>query len=406
MSQPEKITPAPQSYLEALNLAETLFRDSSVPIVTNNRLYELCTTPMETALDLRPITPDEAEAIDLILAGELIVPYPPLFLNRIYNGRELAAFQDLFQQLEYPLMAHLEPGQVLSATISHFGMLKLMETGSAACTELADKAREFRKSVARIVYTSKTRTISFYFRGKRAAETWSGWKVPFMGRFLPLFDYKTLTTAKDHDGRRNHVRLGMYSATMVIRGKPLDSWAVFHLTQDLLGLHCFKVIPVKTDEGDIEQHKWRIHLVSEGCLQVLETYTHIRWKESETLLHHHEVFKFQPCPRCGSGFHPASGCTNDETDSHIKTLVIPAEVPQKVPKNAIPAWPRPAVTSYSDWVKLIKTMPKMKKSTKNSSNTDGFEQPAQPRAGISTSSSIQGPRATQAPNPKVIRPAR
>jgi hypothetical protein len=285
-------------------------------------------------------------------------------------------------------------------------MLKLMETGSAACTELADKAREFRKSVARIVYTSKTRTIGFYFRGKRAAEAWSDWKVPFMGRFLPLFDYKTLTTAKDHDGRRNRVRLGAYSATMVIRGKPLDSWAVFHLTQDLLGLHCFKVIPVKTDEGDIEQHKWRIHLVSEGCLQVLETYTHIRWKESEILLHHHEVFKFQPCPRCGSGFHPASGCTNDETGSHIKTLVIPAEAPQKVPKNAIPAWPRPAVTSYSDWVKLIKTMPKMKKSTKNSSNTDGFGQPAQPRAGISTSSSIQGPRATQAPNPKVIRPAR
>src|SRR5690348_6037048 len=105
----------------------------------------------------------------------------------------------------------------------------MMETGSAACSELAKRAVEFRKSVARIVYTAKTKTLNFYFRGKRAAQQWSDWKVPFMGRFLPLFDYKELCTAvEEGDGGLNRVRLGTYSATLLIRGDPLDMADIFH----------------------------------------------------------------------------------------------------------------------------------------------------------------------------------
>uniref|UniRef100_K3WCN0 Uncharacterized protein n=1 Tax=Globisporangium ultimum (strain ATCC 200006 / CBS 805.95 / DAOM BR144) TaxID=431595 RepID=K3WCN0_GLOUD len=363
LPQREQITPAPRSYLEALNQAERATEDAAIPTFTNARLYGLCTTPMETAAELRPLTSEEAEAIDLILAGKLVVLRPPPFLNRVYARREPAAFNVLFRQLEYPLTAHLEPGQVLSDTISHHGLLKLMDTGAAACSELTGKMTELRKNVARITYQVKPRTLNFHFRRKRAAELWKEWKVPFMGRFLPLFDYKESTAAVSaYDNMKNLIRLGTYEVTMIVRGTSLDMAEIFHLSQDLLELDCYKVTEVVTEQGDVEHNKWQVHLRSEGSPVILEDYTHIRWKQSEILLHHHEVYRYPPCAKCGSGFHPHSVCTSGEEGSFQKVLNLPTNEQKTTPHSLEPPRPSPKVTNLSEWTKMLKTMPKMKQS--------------------------------------------
>lgn len=75
------------------------------------RLYQLCTEPPAETLELRTRPRDEDKVLLMILNHEIEVPYPPPFLVQSMDVRELACFTDIFMAIEYPLYAHLAPGQ-------------------------------------------------------------------------------------------------------------------------------------------------------------------------------------------------------------------------------------------------------------------------------------------------------
>ncbi|KAE9138103.1 hypothetical protein PF010_g1050 [Phytophthora fragariae] len=103
----EKSTP--KSYLGAV--AKGLQPKDNSQSKELKKLYELCMTPMETLAVPRRYTEEEDRALLMILTHELEVPHPPRFLVQTMTGEEIARFIDIFKAIEYPLYAHLAPGQ-------------------------------------------------------------------------------------------------------------------------------------------------------------------------------------------------------------------------------------------------------------------------------------------------------
>ncbi|KAE9358618.1 hypothetical protein PR003_g1163 [Phytophthora rubi] len=108
----EKSTP--KSYLGAV--AKGLQPKDNSQSKELKKLYELCMTPMETLAVPRRCTEEEDRALLMILTHELEVPHPPRFLVQTMTGEEIARFIDIFKAIEYPLYAHLAPGQRFGET--------------------------------------------------------------------------------------------------------------------------------------------------------------------------------------------------------------------------------------------------------------------------------------------------
>ncbi|KAE8966829.1 hypothetical protein PR003_g29349 [Phytophthora rubi] len=123
------------SYREAVGPAERT-RTTPTPSTEQERLTALCLQPAELLTQLRERTEDEVKAIVMILNHEIEVPNVPPFLIQSMDPSELACFEDIFMALEYPLYAHLAPGQRFFANMTKGAILAQIYVGVEAARKL------------------------------------------------------------------------------------------------------------------------------------------------------------------------------------------------------------------------------------------------------------------------------
>lgn len=99
------------------------------------RMRELCMRPVERVLELRQRTTEEDRALVMILTHELELARPPAFLIQSMDAEELAVFTDLFHAIEYPLYAHLAPGQRFGEDMSREALLRYVSAGREAAPQ-------------------------------------------------------------------------------------------------------------------------------------------------------------------------------------------------------------------------------------------------------------------------------
>ncbi|OWZ00582.1 hypothetical protein PHMEG_00028192 [Phytophthora megakarya] len=68
----------------------------------------------------------------MILNHEIEVPFPPRFLVQSMDARQIACFTDIFMAIEYPLYAHLAPGQKFSHNLSKQALVSMIHMGEEA----------------------------------------------------------------------------------------------------------------------------------------------------------------------------------------------------------------------------------------------------------------------------------
>ncbi|GMF34629.1 unnamed protein product [Phytophthora fragariaefolia] len=110
------------------------------------RLKELCLRPAEPTNQFRQRTDDEVKAIVMILNHELEVPHVPPFLAQTMGPGELAVFEDLFMAHEYPLYAHLAPGQRFFANMTKGAILTQIQGGGGG-TGSETRDRRFQETI-------------------------------------------------------------------------------------------------------------------------------------------------------------------------------------------------------------------------------------------------------------------
>ncbi|OWZ20535.1 hypothetical protein PHMEG_0005038 [Phytophthora megakarya] len=123
----------------------------------------------------------------MILNHELDVPFPPRFLV------QSTCFTDIFLTIEYPLYAHLAPGQKLSPK---------------------QEIRKFKASLSRVTIDTTSHFLTVTFKGKKSAARWVDGQVLAM-RMLCLVDYERIR----EDAKLTHasIKLDYYRFTMTVR---------------------------------------------------------------------------------------------------------------------------------------------------------------------------------------------
>ncbi|KAG3064722.1 hypothetical protein PC122_g18448 [Phytophthora cactorum] len=95
-----------------------------------SRLRELRLQPAKSLTKLRERTVDENAALLLILNHDIEVPRPPDFLLQSMDAEAYATFADIFHSIEYPLYAHLAPGQKFGNDLTREFILRLIAEGN------------------------------------------------------------------------------------------------------------------------------------------------------------------------------------------------------------------------------------------------------------------------------------
>jgi hypothetical protein len=143
-------------------------------------------------LMLRKRTPDEVKAIVMILNHEIEVPAVPPFLTQSMNFGELACFEDLFMGLEYPLYAHLQPGQRFFNNMVKGAIMAQIHVGAEAAPVQKQENLEFKTGLSRMTVDIDTRVVKVTFKGRQSASRWIGWQMPLAGHPLELIDYESV----------------------------------------------------------------------------------------------------------------------------------------------------------------------------------------------------------------------
>jgi hypothetical protein len=165
-SPENKAEATPVSYLTAVAgvKAQAATETSSQE---HDRLRTLCMEPAIPTLRLRERTPDEAKAIIMILNHEIEIPRVPAFLTQLMTAGELACFEDLFMALEYPLYAHLAPGQRFFNNMSKSAILAQIYVGAEAAALQQKDVLDFKSGLSRITMDMETRVVTVTFKGKQ-----------------------------------------------------------------------------------------------------------------------------------------------------------------------------------------------------------------------------------------------
>ncbi|KAG2923599.1 hypothetical protein PC115_g8870 [Phytophthora cactorum] len=90
-----------------------------------------------------------------------------------------AVFQGIVKTIEYPLYAHLDPGQRFGANLSRSALLALIHMGE-----------EFKVTLSRITLDTVARVLTVTFKGKKTTAWWVNLRLPLARRLLTLRDYE------------------------------------------------------------------------------------------------------------------------------------------------------------------------------------------------------------------------
>ncbi|KAG2805982.1 hypothetical protein PC111_g17577 [Phytophthora cactorum] len=155
-----------------------------------SRLRELRLQPAKSLTKLRERTVDENAALLLILNHDIEVPRPPDFLLQSMDAEAYATFADIFHSIEYPLYAHLAPGQKFGNDLTREFILRLIAVGAEAAPQQLQEILDFISDLSRMELDGERRLLTVTFKGRRTAASWVDWKPPFASRTLTLVDCK------------------------------------------------------------------------------------------------------------------------------------------------------------------------------------------------------------------------
>lgn len=141
------------------------------------QLYDLGITHMDVLVTPRKSTEEEDTAPLMIVTHKLEVSFPPRFLVQIMAGEQMAKFIDLFKAMEYPLFAHLAPGQRVGENMPKQVLFTQMRMGAEAAASQKQAIAEFKNDLSRVPLDMNTRVLTVYLKGKKSAQTWVGWKL-------------------------------------------------------------------------------------------------------------------------------------------------------------------------------------------------------------------------------------
>lgn len=293
--------------------------------------YDMCMKPAEPVRELRERTEEENQALVMILNHQLEVPVPPRFLVLSMTVVELAAFTDIFMALEYPLYAHLAPGQRYGTGLGKQSIMQMIQVGAEAALPQKQEIAEFKAAIARIEIDPERRLVIVTFKGKRSAQKWVGWKMPMGMRMLPLRDYEQ---QREEAQRSNKlVPLDLYTFTAAVRKGALTSADMFWLLTVRLDLEVKTMAHVEIEGAGINDKQWTVTIAASACPVEMRQMVYIMIGDSIVQFHHHTVFVNWPCVLCGAPEHPTKYCRTAVEQQQRKkvehTRTIEAQFPSQ-----------------------------------------------------------------------------
>ncbi|KAE8879755.1 hypothetical protein PF003_g36154 [Phytophthora fragariae] len=296
---------AGNSYLGAVNSGRTM---SGGKVETNEqkRMKELCTRPVERVVELRGRTADEDRALIMILNHELELARPPTFLVQSMDAEELAVFTDLFHAIEFPLYAHLAPGQRFDNDMACESILRMVHAGREAAPQHKQEILEFKAAMSRILPDAETRLITVTFKGKQSAARWIGWKMPFAAKLLPLVDYKQ----QREEAKKTHalVQIDFYEFSVAVRRGTMNSRDIYWLLTRGLGLEVQEMKHPEASTLGVNDKEWIVTVKGAACPAKLREIAFITIDDVDMVVHHHTIHAYWPCRTCHSPDHSTKSC--------------------------------------------------------------------------------------------------
>ncbi|KAE9331822.1 hypothetical protein PF008_g15238 [Phytophthora fragariae] len=242
----------------------------------------------------------------MILNHEIEVPGPPPFLKQSMTSTELAIFTDIFLAVEYPLYAHLAPGQQFGDNMSRQAILEQTHAGMEAAPKQKQEVEDFKAAFSRIVLNVDTRVVTFTFKGRQSASRWINWRMPFASKLLTLVDYD----GKRERARTTHemVQLDYYEFTTSVRKGDVSSRGMHWLLTQTFGLQVQEMTHPETGKKGLNDKEWIIIVKGAGCPQKLRETAYIEVDKAAVMIHHHTINVNWPCASCHSPEHPTRYC--------------------------------------------------------------------------------------------------
>ncbi|KAE9163115.1 hypothetical protein PF004_g30258 [Phytophthora fragariae] len=318
------------SYREAVGPAERT-RATPTPSTEQERLTALCLQPAELLTQLRERTEDEVQAIVMILNHEIEVPNVPPFLIRSMDPSELACFEDIFMALEYPLYAHLAPGQRFFANMTKGAILAQIYVGVEAAPAQKRDIENFKKTLSRITLDMDTRVVKITFKGKQSAARWSGWQMPLAGKPLLLIDYESIIERAKVT--KELVLLGSYQFEVEVRKGEITSKDMRWVLTQKLGLKVQSMMHPVTEPTGNKAQQWQVRIKANGCPEEIRHKSPVVVDSAEIVLHHLNGNVNWPCRRCQSPEHPTKYCRVSEAELETEAVKYKIQCSGKLPST-------------------------------------------------------------------------
>ncbi|KAG1706310.1 hypothetical protein DVH05_001458 [Phytophthora capsici] len=242
----------------------------------------------------------------MILHHQLEVPIPPRFLIQIMDARELAAFTDLFMAIEYPLYAHLLPGQRFGSNMTKQVILQHIHMGAEAAMPQKLQIQELKKDLSRVEINADTKVVKVTFKGKQTAMKWVGWGMPLAMKMLKLEDYETQREEAKFNNKL--VKLDFYRFTIALKRGSMTSSDLYWVLTQKFGLKVQALTHVDIGGGSINDKQWRVNIKALACPAELRQLSTVEVDGAILTVYHHEVYSHWPCSTCGAPDHSGRFC--------------------------------------------------------------------------------------------------
>ncbi|KAE9182922.1 hypothetical protein PF004_g24099 [Phytophthora fragariae] len=219
------------------------------------RLRELCLRPADPTTQLCERTEDETKVIVMILNHEIEVPKVPPFLKQSMDPSELACFADIFMALEYPLYAHLAPGQRFFYNMTKGAILMQIYAGGEAAPAQKRDIEDFKRTVSRVTLDMEARLVKVTFKGRQSAARWAGWQMPLASKPLTLIDYEGIRERAPVT--HELVLLDYVSFEVEVRKGELISRDMYWVLTKKLGLRVQEMTHTATEATGVKAQQWQ-----------------------------------------------------------------------------------------------------------------------------------------------------
>ncbi|GMF47018.1 unnamed protein product [Phytophthora fragariaefolia] len=216
--------------------------------------------PAYPTTKLRAKTADEVAAIVMILNHEIEVPMVPPFRTQSMTPGELAVFEEIFKALEYPIYAHLAPGQRFFDSMQKGVVLAQIYAAEEAAP--AHKQKNDQKRDVKNRHRHEDAGDQDHLQRGVTAAKWVGWQMPLASRLLPLINYES---AQERSKRTHElVMLDFFSFEVEVNKGELSSTCMYRLLPEGLGLNVPALTHTTTALSGILETQWQVRAQSVG----------------------------------------------------------------------------------------------------------------------------------------------